>query len=59
MEFDPVFIKGLKLLQSNTKESLEQLRQLYYDAVGKRRVPEKKVKYSDVYCSLFHVSFVH
>ena len=49
MEFDPIFTKGLKLLQSNTKESLEQLRQLYYDAVGKRRVPEKKVKYIEVY----------
>ena len=38
MEFEPLFMKGLKLLQSNSKESLEELRQLYYDAVGKRRV---------------------
>ena len=36
-ELDPVFIKALKLLHSNNKDAAEQLKQMYYDAVGKSK----------------------
>ena len=44
MELDPVFIKALKLLHSSSKDAADQLKQMYYDAVGKgKRDFSKKV----------------
>ena len=36
-ELDPVFVKALKLLQSRSKDSYFQLRQMYDEAVAHRR----------------------
>ena len=36
-ELDPLFLKALKLLHSTGKDAAEQLKQMYYDVVSKRR----------------------
>jgi len=37
VELDPTFVRGLKLLQSRSKESADQLRQLYNELVEQRK----------------------
>ena len=36
-DLDPLFVKALKLLQSRSKESKEQLRQLYEEVAAQRK----------------------
>jgi len=36
-DLDPVFVKALKLLQSRSKDSYFQLKQMYDDVVAQRR----------------------
>jgi len=36
-DLDPVFVKALKLLQSRSKDSYFQLRQMYDDVVAQRK----------------------
>ena len=46
VELDPLFLKALKLLNSRSKESTEQLKQLLDDVLAQRKlsVSEKKVR---------------
>jgi len=57
-DLDPVFVKALKLLQSRSKDSYFQLKQMYDEVVAQRRHDTviKRVTYlSRVPCSLFFV----
>jgi hypothetical protein len=46
-DLDPLFLKALKLLQSRSKESRDQLRQLYDEIVAQRRaeLDAKRVRF--------------
>jgi len=55
-DLDPVFVKALKLLQSRSKDSYFQLKQMYDEVVAQRRhdAAIKRVIYlSRVPCFLF------
>jgi len=54
-DLDPLFVKALKLLQSRSKDSYFQLKQMYDDVVAQRRAVSsiKRVATSSLY--LFNI----